>query len=139
MKNSDSKKPAKASSPKKGNTTPKSAGNGWDKTLRILKLTGTYLYKFRAVIISLPVAVASIVLACQNMARLPDTVGINLLSEGDYSFMVPKAAAVLIPVVITALCILLTLCSKRTLYPWVVSVFTLVLPVLIWLTNIYPA
>jgi len=29
--------------------------------------------------------------------------------------------------------------SRRTIYPWIISIFTLVLPILIWITNVFPA
>lgn len=130
MKKTDAKKPVKKASAQ--------TNAGWEKTWSVLKLIGRYVYNFRALIISIPVVVIAIILACRNMAQLPDSVGINLLANGDYSFMVPKIVAVLTPVVITAFCTLLTMCSKRMLYPWIVSIFTLVLPILIWITNVYP-
>jgi hypothetical protein len=72
------------------------------------------------------------------MARLPDSVGIWLLTNGEYYMLVPRELAVIAPVAVTALCVLLVLCSKKALYPWLISIFTLVLPALIYYTNIYP-
>lgn len=109
------------------------------KTGRVVKKIWNYLCQYRAVIISLPVAIGAIWLAIKNAAGLPNMVGINLLADGDFSMMVPKLVAVLAPIVVTAICIVLTICSKRTLFPWLISVFSLVLPLLIWVTNIYPA
>ena len=42
------------------------------------------------------------------------------------------------PVAITALCLLLMFCSKRILTPWVVSAVSLLLPVFIWVINVFP-
>lgn len=106
---------------------------------KVLKTIGKYIVKLWPVIISTPVAVMSIILAIKNAARLPDPVGINLLSSGDFGLLMPKLLVVLGPVLLTAICIVMTIFSKRTLFPWLVSLFTLVLPILIWLTNIYPA
>ena len=106
---------------------------------KVLKTIGKYIVKLWPVIISIPVAVFAIILAVRNAARLPDTVGINLLSSGDFGLLMPKLLVVLGPVLLTAICIVMTIFSKRTLFPWLVSLFTLVLPILIWLTNIYPA
>jgi hypothetical protein len=74
-----------------------------------------------------------------NMTKLPDSVGINLLADGSFSLMIPKIAAVLGPLGVTALCVFLMLGAKKTMYPWLISLFTLVLPVLIYVTNVYPA
>lgn len=109
------------------------------KFWKVLKLIGKYIVKLWPVIISTPVAIMSVVLAIKNAARLPDTVGINLLSSGDFGLLMPKLIVVLAPLLLTGICIVLTIFSKRTLFPWLVSVFTLVLPILIWITNIYPA
>lgn len=109
------------------------------KTGRFLRITWAYIYKLRGVLLAVPVAIGAIWLACMNLAKLPDSVGINLLSNGDFSMMVPKVAAVFGPLAVTVLCIVLTLCSRKPLYPWLVSLFTLALPILILVTNIYPA
>ena len=36
-------------------------------------------------------------------------------------------------------CLLLMFLSRRVIYPWLISIFTLVLPLLLLLSNIYPA
>lgn len=53
--------------------------------------------------------------------------------------MVTRNYAVFGPLGVTIFCLILMFCSRKPLFPWVVSIFTLVLPVLIWLTNVYPA
>ena len=109
------------------------------KTGGVIAAIGRVLFKLRKVFMAIPVALASYYLANESNARLPEEVGINLLSDGTYAHMVPRNIAVLGPVAITALCILLMLCSRRALYPWLISIFTLVLPILIIITNIFPA
>ena len=47
---------------------------------------------------------------------------------------IPVAVAAL-----TAVCLLLMFISKKVLYPWLISIFSLVLPILILITNIFPA
>ena len=105
------------------------------KTVRYI---WSYLYRMRTVFLAVPVGVAAVVLAIQNLARLPDSVGIWLLTNGEFYMLVPKALAVVAPLAVTALSILLLLGSKKVLYPWMISVFTLVLPFLIYITNIFP-
>lgn len=116
----------------------KAPGKSGEKVWKVIKTICGYIYKFRAVIISLPVLVVSIIQAIQNSSRLPELVGINILATGEYGMTVSRTTAVLVPMLITLVCIVLTCCSKRTLFPWLISVFSLVLPILIWLTNIYP-
>lgn len=117
----------------------KKCGGALRKTGKTLKIIWGYVYRLRAVILAVPVAVGAICLALMNMARLPDQVGINLLSNGEFSLMVPKIVAVLGPLGVTALCVLLMMGAKKTLYPWIISLFTLALPLLIYVTNVYPA
>lgn len=112
--------------------------NVMKKIWKYIRVIWAYVYRLRTVFMAVPVGVAAVVLALQNMARLPDSVGIWLLSNGEFYMLMPKGLAVLTPVAITALCILLLLCSKKALYPWLISIFTLTLPILIYFTNIFP-
>jgi hypothetical protein len=66
-------------------------------------------------------------------------VGINLQSSGAFERMVTRDIAVMGPLGLTAACLLLMFCSRKAMYPWAISVFTLALPILILFTNIYPA
>ncbi len=110
-----------------------------------LSFIGSYMYKLRAIILCAPVAAAAAVLASINMTRLGDVVEITKVGvdtqsqESLFGFLVigvdyiSKDVAVLLPLVLTVLCLLLTLCSKRTFYPWLISVFSLALPLLLLL------
>jgi len=40
---------------------------------------------------------------------------------------------------VTAACLVLMFTSRKALYPWAVSIFTLILPVLLLISNLYPA
>ena len=74
-----------------------------------------------------------------NMAQLPEEVGINLLANGEYEYLVSRGLAVMAPLAVTGVCILMMWMSRRTIYPWIISIFSLVLPLLIWVTNVFPA
>lgn len=102
---------------------------------RVLHIIWAYIYRLRTVFMAVPVVVAAIVLAVMNMGRLPESTGLWLLTNGEFLILVPKLIAVMAPVAVTALAVLLVLCSKKALYPWLISVFTLVLPLLIYYTN----
>ena len=100
---------------------------------------GIWLYRLRSVLLAIPVGVAAGLLAKRNMELLPGAVGINLLANGEYQWIISRQAAVMGPLAVTAVCILLMFCSRRVIYPWVISLFTLILPLLIWVTNTFPA
>lgn len=97
-----------------------------------------WIYRLRSVILSIPVAVGAIILAVYNYGNLPETVGINIQANGEYAQTVSRSVAVLGPLGVTALCLLMIFCSRKVLYPWLISLFSLVLPLLIYITNIFP-
>ena len=108
------------------------------KFLNNAKYVGNLAYKLRSVLLSIPVAVAAISLAIRNMAKLPDQVGLNLQASGEYAMVVGKGVAVMGPLAVTAVCLLLMFCSRRVVYPWLISLFSLTLPLLILITNTFP-
>ena len=104
-----------------------------------LKNICVWIYRLRSVLLAIPVAVGAIVLALYNQANLPETVGINIQASGEYAETVSRSVAVFGPLAVTAVCLLMVFCSKKVLYPWLISVFSLVLPLLIYITNIFPS
>ena len=137
----------------------------WQKVLPVLKKIGGFfsalgrgiarfcgsIYKLRALFLAVPVATVAVVQAMINMDRLPDTVEFSMLAldfEATETLFGPlvlnveyisREVAVLGPLTLTAVCLLLTLFSKRTLFPWIISVMTLLLPTFLYLANVYPA
>ncbi len=107
------------------------------KTAIVLGLTTKYAYKVRSLMLAIPVFVCAGALAIRNARLLPEYVGINILASGEYQWLVTRGAAVLTPLGLTVLCLLLMLCSKKVLYPWLISVFSLALPLVIWFTNTF--
>ena len=97
------------------------------------------IHRFHKILLAVPVAIAAVWLAISTAAKLPEHVGINMLETGEFAYMVTREVAVLGPLAVTALCLLLMFCSRRTVYPWLISIFSLVLPLLLLVTNIYPA
>ena len=96
-----------------------------------------FVTRMKKVVLAAPVAFAAVILAIQNLIRLPRLVGLFLQETGEYSFQIIRELAVLGPMAITAICLLLMFFSKRTLTPWLVSVFSLMVPVVILLTNTF--
>lgn len=101
----------------------------------VLRLTFKWAYKLRSLVLSIPVAVIALALAVRNLAQLPAQVSFRLLQ---YQFVISKGIAVSLPVAITAVCLCMMLMSKKMLYPWLISVFSLVLPVALWFTYLFP-
>lgn len=99
---------------------------------------GTLAYKLRSVLLSIPVAVGAVALALRNMAKLPEQVGLNLQASGEYAIIVSRGVAVMGPLAITAVCLLLMFISRKVVYPWLISLFSLTLPLLILITNTFP-
>ena len=97
-----------------------------------------WMYKLRSVLLAVPVAAGAVVLAIFNQINLPDVVGINIQASGEYAETVSKAVAVFGPLAITAVCLLMVFLSKKVLYPWLISLFSLALPLLIYISNFFP-
>ena len=116
--------------------------SGWEQTWGVMQKTGRvigsickWIFRLRGIFMAVPVALAALRLAALNMARLPEEVGINLLANGEYQYLISRGLAVMAPLVLTAACLLMMFFSRRTIYPWIISIFSLVLPLLIWFTN----
>ena len=109
-----------------------------EKVKEYLRIGWQWAYKLRSVILAVPVVVASIVLAIQNLQRLPVFVGINMQTTGEFAMMIERDVAVFAPLLVTAACLLMMFISRKVLYPWLISIFSLVIPLLLWFTNIFP-
>lgn len=99
----------------------------------------TYVYRLRKVFMAIPVGCGAVYLAIYNQAHLPAVVGLDLQISGDFNLQVVRELAVLGPLALTAVCLLLMFVSRRTLTPWMVSMFSLALPLLILVTNTFPS
>lgn len=112
----------------------RSASKASDKIL----ISWDRIAKYKKIILAVPVAASALIMAMVNMFSLPALVGFGLQSDGAYSFEIIREVAVLGPLLISAICLLLLLASKRTLTPWMVSVASLLLPLFILFTNTFP-
>lgn len=97
-----------------------------------------WIYKLRSVVLAIPVIVIAVYLAVQNMALLPGEVGIFLQTNGEFSVSVVKLVAVMGPLAVTAVCLLMMFLSRKVIYPWLISLFSLVLPILLLFLNTFP-
>lgn len=109
----------------------------------LFKVICVWVYKLRSVFLSIPVAFAAVVLAIKNYSELPQMMnlyGPSFGSEGLSIEMIYVDHNLLVfgPLLITAVCILMVLCSKRVSFPWLISVFSLVLPLFFSFVNTFP-
>ena len=116
-----------------------STGSGYAKFKSIVGIIVMVLYRLRKVFLAIPVVYYALKLAKYNMQNLPEVVGINLQSNGVFAETISRELAVTGPLGLTCACLVLMVFSRKALYPWAVSVFTLALPVLLLLSNLYPA
>ena len=97
----------------------------------VINLIGVWLFRLRKFIMAAPVIYAAIRLASYNGQHLPEQVGLDLQSTGEFAMTVSRQLAVMGPLGLTAACLLLMFCSRKAMYPWAISIFTLALPVLL--------
>lgn len=125
-------------------TAPEASGedmeqkSGGNKFFSAVSVFFKVLYHLRALFMAIPVVIAALRLAAHNSENLPLQVGINLLSTGEFERTISRSAAVTFPLLITGGCLVLTMLSRKNLYPWLISIFSLAIPVLLYFTNVYP-
>lgn len=110
----------------------------WGKIKRVIAVIVNWIYRLRGVILAIPVVYAALKIASYNLEHLPETVGINLQSTGAFADTITREFAVYGPLGLTAACLVLMLCSRKVMYPWAISIFTLVIPLLLLVSNLYP-
>ena len=114
-------------------------GSVYSRIKSIIGVIVMVLYRLRKIVLAIPVIYYALKLASYNMEHLPEVVGLDLQASGAFAQTISRSMAVMGPLGITAACLVLMFCSRKALYPWAVSVFTLALPLLILLSNQYPA
>lgn len=105
----------------------------------VLGFIGKWVYNLRGLLISLPVAVAAWKLAEYNKANLPAEVGLNMLASGEFGTIVSLQYAVMVPLLVTGIALLTVLLTRKPFIPWVISIFTLTVPLLLLMNNNLPA
>lgn len=122
---------------------PKAGGMDQFKTVvgkinSVIDIIGLWLFRLRKIVLAAPVVYYALKLASYNMQHLPEQVGINLQVSGEFAQTISRQLAVIGPLGLTLACLLLMFCSRKAIYAWAVSVFTLALPLLLLLSNAYP-
>ena len=109
------------------------------KIREVIRIVCLVLFRLRSVFLSIPVIFAALRLAAYNSEHLPLLVGLDLQTNGEFARTISRQSAVSIPLMITGGCLALMFLSKKTLYPWLISIFSLTIPILLLITNMYPA
>lgn len=107
----------------------------WERIYTVVWTLCQWIFKLRKIFMALPVLYYAAEFAKMNMEQLPETVGFDIQSTGEFAQMISRETAVYGPLGLTVLCVVLMILSRRTIYPWLISIFTLVLPWLIWVLN----
>lgn len=113
--------------------------NGITSVNRVINIIVLVFYRLRKVVLAAPVVYYALKLAAYNGEHLPEQVGLNLQSNGEFAMTIARSMAVMGPLALTLSCLFLMFCSRKALYPWAISVFTLALPLLLLISNLYPA
>lgn len=114
-------------------------GPGFAKAGKVLQVIGLWLFRLRKIFMAIPVVYVAVRLAMYNMEHLPEQVGVDIQATGEFAQMISRDMAVYGPLAVTGVCLLLMFCSRRTVYPWIISIFSLVLPLLILVLNFFQA
>ena len=109
------------------------------KIQKVIGLIVLILYHLRKVVLAVPVGYYALKLAAYNGAHLPSTVGLFLQADGSFIMEFARSLAVMGPLAVTAGCLAMMFLSRKAMYAWAISVFSLALPVLILISNLYPA
>lgn len=109
------------------------------KINQFINLIGKWIYHLRKIVMAAPVVYAALRLAAYNKSHLPEQVGLNLQATGEFAMYISRYLAIMGPLALTAACLFLMFCSRKATYAWAISVFTLALPVLLLVSNLYPA
>ena len=115
------------------------AGEVVGKIWNVVKLIGLWIIRLRKIFLAIPVVFYALKLAFYCAEHLPEQVGLRLQASGEFAQVISRSTAITGCLGITGCCLLLMFCSRRALYPWLISVFSLVMPLMLILTNQYPA
>lgn len=120
--------------------------SGFEKTRAVMQKVnfwinriGTWLFRLRKFVLAAPVVYFALRLATYNAQHLPEEVGLDLQATGAFAMTISRNLAVIGPLGLTVGCLVMMFCSRKAMYAWAISVFTLALPLLLLLSNTYPA
>ena len=108
------------------------------KVGKVLRTVGQVLFHSRKLVLTVPVVLLGWKVLGYAREHLPEDVGILLKESGDFHYIISKSTALSCCLGITGFCLLMMILSRKTVYPWIITMFTLVLPLFLVVTNIFP-
>ena len=111
----------------------------WQKVKAVWAVAWPWIWRSRKILLAIPVVYFGLYFARLNWNLLPEQVGLNLQSTGEYAKYISREMAVYAPMGITGGCLAMMFLSRKTVYPWMICMFSMLLPLLILITNIFPA
>ena len=114
-------------------------GSVYTKIKNVIGVLVMVCYRLRKIVLAIPVVYYALKIAGYNGQHLPEEVGLLLQANGEFAYTVSRHLAIMGPLVLTAGCLVMMLFSRKALYPWAISIFSLILPILLLISNIYPA
>ena len=115
------------------------ADAAYRKAKKVWTAAWPWIWRFRKVLFAIPVVYLALYFARLNWNVLPAEVGLNLQSTSEYAQYISKDLAVYGPLGVTGGCLAMMFLSRRTVYPWMICMFSMLLPALILITNIFPS
>ena len=112
---------------------------GFKKAKKIWILAWPWIWQARKLLLAIPVIWMMLYFARLNWNVLPEQVGLHLQTTGDYAQYISKELAVYGPMGVTGGCLAMMFLSRKTVYPWMICMFSMLLPLLILITNIFPS
>ncbi len=103
-----------------------------------INLICVWIFRLRKFVMAAPVVYFALKLAAYNMEHLPQQVGLDLQTTGEFAITISRELAVIGPLGLTLGCLLMMFFSRKAMYPWAISIFTLTLPLLLLVSNLYP-
>ena len=111
----------------------------WQKVKKYWLLAWPWIWRLRKVLFAIPVVYLALYFARLNWNALPEMVGLHLQTNGEYARYITREMAVYGPLGVTGGCLAMMVLSRKTVYPWMICMFSMLLPLLILITNIFPA
>ena len=115
------------------------ADRGYRRGKEIWTKAWPWIWQARKLLLAIPVVYLMMYFARLNWNVLPEQVGLHLQNSGDYARYISKELAVYGPMGVTGGCLAMMFLSRKTLYPWMICMFSMLLPLLILITNIFPS
>jgi len=104
----------------------------------VLGLVGNILYHLRKLFLAVPVVLVGMRIFMYAKENLPNQVGVLLEESGAFRYMLDRDSAMACCLYLTGACLLMMFLSRKVIYPWIISLFSLVLPLVLVVTNLFP-